>query len=42
MFVYHWKVQMTRGGWIAYLNFVQTQLDKLISKTNGEAKLALA
>ena len=37
-----WKVQMARGGWIAYLNFLQTQLDKLINKTNGEAKLALA
>ena len=37
-----WKVQMSRGGWIAYLNFLQTQLDKLISKTNGEAILALA
>jgi len=33
---------MARGGWIAYLNFLQTQLDKLISKTKGKAILALA
>jgi len=33
---------MARGGWIAYLNFLQTQLDKLVSRINGEAILTLA
>ena len=37
-----WKVQMARGRWIAYLNFLQTSLRKWVSKTNGEAILALA
>ena len=30
------------GGWIAYLKFLQTSLSKWVSKTNGEAILALA
>ena len=29
-------------GWIAYLKFLQTSLSKWVSKTNGEAILALA
>ena len=34
---------MARGGWIAYLKiFYKLQLDKLISKTKGEAIQALA
>ena len=37
-----WKVQMARGGWIAYLNFLQTLLNKWVSKISGEAILALA
>jgi len=37
-----WKFQMARGGWIAYLNFLQTLLSKWVSKTKGEAILALA
>jgi len=37
-----WKVQMARGGWIAYLKFLQTSLSQWVSNTNGEAILALA
>ena len=40
-------IPLDRSKWleewrIAYLNFLQIQLDKLVSKTNGEAILALA
>jgi len=36
------RAQMARDGWIAYLNFLQSQLDKLVSKINGKAILSLA
>ena len=33
---------MASGGWIAYLKILQTSLSKWVSKTKGEANLALA
>ena len=39
--VHYWKVQMARERWIAYLKILQTSLSKCVSKTNGEAILAL-
>jgi len=33
---------MAREGWIAYLNFLQTLLNKWVSEISGKAILALA